>query len=46
MSEESKKEFVNSAKFIAPFFEVKVEIRVLGQLIWSWTFPPKNKSKN
>ncbi len=45
MDDLSKKQFVNNAKSLAPFFEVKIELRVLGQLIWSWTFPPKNKSK-
>lgn len=45
MCEESKKQVVNSAKNLSPFFEVKVEIRVLGHLIWSFVFPPKNKVK-
>lgn len=43
MSDDSKKELVDSAKTISPFFEVKVEIRVLGQLVWSFVFPPKKK---
>lgn len=45
MSEERKTEIVNEGKSLAPFFEVKVEIRVLGHLIWSFVFPPKNKMK-
>ncbi len=45
MSNEFKKELVDSAKSVSSFFEVIVEIRVFGQLIWSFVFPPKKNSK-
>lgn len=32
---------VSLAKRIAKLFSVKVEIRVLGQLIWSYVWPPE-----
>lgn len=45
MDNDSKKEVVNGAKALAPFFEIEISVRVLGQTIWHYVFPPKNKSK-
>lgn len=38
----SKAQFVSEAKGLSKFFELHVELRLFGQLVWSWTFPPKS----
>lgn len=43
MSDEYRNEIVNSARSISPFFQVKVELRVFGQLVWSFVLPPSKR---
>lgn len=34
---------VSQARGLAKWFSVKVEIRVFGNLIWSYTWPPESE---
>lgn len=41
MSDSQKQEKVESAKSLAPFFEVSVTLKIFGHVIWHWSYPPK-----
>lgn len=41
-SAESVASKVYASKKLAKFFELEVNLRIFGQLVWSWKFPPKN----
>ena len=40
---DSQKQKVESAKSLAPFFEVSVTLKIFGHVIWSWSYPPRTK---
>lgn len=40
-SAESVESKVYASKRLAPFFEIEVTLKIFGQVIWNWVFPPK-----
>lgn len=42
VSAESVESKVYAGKRLARFFELEISIRIFGQEIWHWIFPPKN----
>lgn len=41
---EKQNEIVNESRNLSRWFQVKVEIRVFGKLIWSYVWPPEQKN--
>lgn len=42
MSVDSKESKIYASQKLAKFFELEVTLKVFGNVIWSWVFPPKN----
>lgn len=40
-SAESVDSKVYASRKLARFFELEVNLRIFGQLVWSWKFPPQ-----
>ena len=40
-SAESVESKVYASKRLAPFFQVEVTLKIFGQVIWHWVFPPE-----
>lgn len=36
----TKRKFVSVSRTLSRFFQVKVEIRMFGRLVWSYVWPP------
>lgn len=45
MSEIEKTNAVDSARGLAKWFSVHVEIKIFGHVVWSYTYPPQIDSK-
>lgn len=39
---ESNESKIYASKKLARFFEVEVTLKIFGQVIWHWVFPPQN----
>lgn len=42
MDEKRKQCFASEAKGLAKYFQLDVTLKLFGQIIWEWHFPPKN----
>lgn len=40
MTREMKQRNLNVARGLARFFQVKIEIRMFGKLVWTYVWPP------
>lgn len=40
-SSDSRNSKIYASQKLAPFFEVEVSLKIFGQTIWHWVFPPK-----
>lgn len=39
---DSKDSKIYASQRLAKFFELEVTLKVFGNVIWTWVFPPKN----
>lgn len=42
---QQKEAFLSEAKGLGKFFQLDVTLRLFGQIVWEWHFPPKSQSK-
>lgn len=40
-SAESQESKIYASRKLARFFEVEITLRIFGQVIWHWVFPPQ-----
>lgn len=42
IDKQSENAFVSEAKGLGKYFQLDVTLKLFGQVIWEWHFPPKN----
>lgn len=40
----NEKKAVKTARVLSSWFQVKIEIRLFGKLVWSYCWPPESKA--